>query len=124
MFRASVERSRFLMTLQPVKNASLSIDKFVGKGVSSLIKIVPALLVSGILAFHSHVTFTVAERKAFCRSRNPRAASEVRLQLLRLVLCKSFPDSRKSLRSARGIRPPQLRQFLSLCPSTDHIHYL
>src|SRR5438128_4578636 len=48
----------------------------------------------------SHVTFRVAVRKAFCRSRNLRAASEVRLQLLRLALCKSFLDSQKSLRSA------------------------
>src|SRR5439155_11273562 len=48
----------------------------------------------------SHVTFRVAVRKAFCRSRNLRAASEVRLQLLRLALCKSFLDSQESLRSA------------------------
>src|SRR5712664_4078304 len=38
MFRASVERSRFLTTLQPGKKASLSIGRFAGKGVSSLMK--------------------------------------------------------------------------------------
>jgi len=37
-----------LTTLQPGKKASLSIDRFAGKGVASLIKMVLAPLVSGI----------------------------------------------------------------------------
>src|SRR5205823_14317462 len=48
MFRASVERSRLLTTLHLRKKVSLSIDRFAGKRVSSLIKMVPALLVSDI----------------------------------------------------------------------------
>ena len=50
-----------------------------------------------------------AARKAFCRSRNLRAASGVRHQLLRLALCKSFPDSRKSphrMRNPPATAPP------------------
>jgi hypothetical protein len=38
------------MTLQPDEKASLSIGRFAGKGVASLIKMVPVLKVSGIWA--------------------------------------------------------------------------
>jgi hypothetical protein len=46
MFRASVERSRFLTTLHPGKKTSLSTAKFAGKSMLSLMSIVSGVLLS------------------------------------------------------------------------------